>query len=103
MTHQDQLTVGGRHVATLTVVGGDFPWARGTYVAGPDEALLSSFLADRPDGRRELDLDRLAAAGHGPETVMLDAETYLHALVVALDGAASWRIGVDPLELGPEL
>jgi hypothetical protein len=94
VTQQDQLTVGGLHVGTLTWTGGDFPWAHGTFTPGPHAALLSAFFVVRTDGRSDLDLDALAAT----EPVMLDPETYLHALVVSPDGTAAWRIGVDPLD-----
>lgn len=100
MTSASELTIGGRHVATLTPTGGDFPWVHGRCTHGPDAAMMAPYLVAWPDGRQELDLDLLAAGGHGPETVLLDPETYLHTLVVAPDGSATWRIGVDPLDVG---
>jgi hypothetical protein len=96
---QDRLSVAGRAVGVLTWTGGDFPWAHGTFTPGPDLAFLTPFLITRADGRAHLDLDALDAAGHAPSTVLLDQDTFLHALELSPDGAAAWRIGVDPLDL----
>lgn len=93
-----QVTVDGRVVALLTATGGDFPWQHGTYEPGPDAALVASAFVDLPDGRRDLDLDRLAAAGYDLGSVRFDDGDYLHALVVAPDGSAAWRFGFEPLE-----
>ena len=94
--HQDRVTVDGHHVATLVMLGGDFPWAHGTYTPGPHAAVVAAAFVDLPDGRRELDVDRVTAAGLGPP--VLDDATYLHTLVVRDDGSAAWRSGFDPLD-----
>lgn len=102
-SHQDDLTVGGRHVATLTWTGGDFPWAHGTWEPGPDAGLLAPFLVDLADGRRDLDLDALAEAGHASSTVLLGPDAFLHALLLTPGGGASWLVGTDPAPTGPDV
>jgi hypothetical protein len=106
MSRRDRLMVGTHHVATLTWVDGDFPWAYGRCEPGPAFAAFSRYFPSHADGRRWLSDDALAEAGYPPQTWRIIAESdrdeepcFLRALVLSGEHDASWRIGTEPAEL----
>ncbi|WP_018353384.1 hypothetical protein [Longispora albida] len=96
--------VGDRHVASLVLVSGDFPWLHGRMEPGPDFALVAGYFGPGPAEGRWLADEALAAAGHPPSTWLLideddDEPCYLHTLVLREADTVSWRFGLDPLDL----
>lgn len=106
MSNTEKLYIADMFIGALEwSPGGDFPWAKGKFIAAPAFENFLPYIESKktPNGllKHSVNFDRLVDAGFKFSDMKLidgDEITYLYALDFYDDQTAYWRIGMTPLD-----